>query len=97
MDQQDMQSEGGATLEAAPGYATDFLAGDIMRRFWSDDDDAATMAAKKKKKAPARKPAKKAPAKKPAKKTKKKPRPTRNRPGCQSGVSGCTVTRTNLP
>jgi len=79
----DSQDGGGATLIApSSGAATDFLAGDVMKRFWSEDSDVATMAGKKKK----------APARKPVKKPKKKPRPTRNRPGCVSTPPNCSTT-----
>ena len=96
MTQQDAQSEGGATLVAPESNtASDFLAGEVMKQFWNDDGGVATMAAKKK--APAKKaPAKKTPAKKPPAKPTKKPRPTRNRPGCfTTPASGCVQTKTH--
>jgi hypothetical protein len=71
---------GGTALEEAPA-GFDFLSGDAMTQLW--DGDAAEMAAKKKKAAPKKKPARK-PAKKPA-----KPRPTKNRPGCDTTDKSC--------
>ena len=70
-----------ALQEAPAGF--DFLAGDAMTQLW--DGDAAEMAAKKKKAAP-----KKKPTKKPAKKS-AKPRPTKNRPGCDTTGKACTT------
>lgn len=73
------QGSGGAMVGQ-----TDLLMGDLMTRLWGDETGISLAAKKKTAKKPAKKPAKKA-AKKP------KPRPTRNRPGCETTGKACAT------